>query len=137
MALHGFTQWPFFLVLAAFLIQTYIYLFNPALAGRIKGALKPLWTVLDRKYWVDDVYFAVFARGGVKLGRMFWKAGDAAVIDGVLVNGSARLIGMTAALVRQLQTGFIYYYALAMIAGVVVFMWMFIPGKLLSGWFIR
>ncbi len=120
MALHGFTQWPFFLVLAAFLIQTYIYLFNPELAGRIKGALKPLWTLLDRKYWVDDVYFAVFARGGVKLGRMFWKAGDAAVIDGVLVDGSAGLVQRIAASARRLQSGYLYHYAFAMILGLIL-----------------
>jgi NADH-quinone oxidoreductase subunit L len=120
MALHGFTQWPFFLVLAAFLIQTYIYLFNPAMAGRIKGALKPLWTVLDRKYWVDDVYFAVFARGGVALGRLFWKAGDAAVIDGALVNGSAGLVQKIAAAMRRLQSGYLYHYAFAMILGLIL-----------------
>ena len=45
---------------------TYIYLFNPAMAGKAKSALKPLWTVLDRKYWFDEVYQAVFARGGVR-----------------------------------------------------------------------
>ena len=120
MALHGFTQWPFFLVLAAFAIQTYIYLFNPALAGRIKGALKPLWTVLDRKYWVDDVYFAIFARGGVKLGRLFWKAGDAAVIDGVLVDGSAGLVRRIAGSVRRVQSGYLYHYAFAMILGLIL-----------------
>ncbi|HEX5305037.1 MAG TPA: NADH-quinone oxidoreductase subunit L [Dyella sp.] len=120
MALHGFTQLPFVLVLAAFLIQTYIYLFNPALAGRIKGALKPLWTVLDRKYWVDDVYFAIFARGGVKLGRLFWKAGDAAVIDGVMVNGSAGLVQRIAASARRLQSGYLYHYAFAMILGLIL-----------------
>jgi len=120
MALHGFWSVPFGLVLLAFAIQTYIYLFNPAMAGRIKSALKPLWTVLDRKYWVDDVYFAVFARGGVKLGRLFWKAGDAAVIDGALVNGSAGLVRWIAGGVRRLQSGYLYHYAFAMILGLIL-----------------
>ncbi|MBU6246579.1 MAG: NADH-quinone oxidoreductase subunit L [Xanthomonadaceae bacterium] len=121
MALHGFNPvGPFGLVLLAFAIQTYIYLFNPAMAGRIKSALKPLWTVLDRKYWVDDVYFAVFARGGVKLGRLFWKAGDAAVIDGALVNGSASLVQKIAAAMRRLQSGYLYHYAFAMILGLIL-----------------
>ncbi|OZB46478.1 MAG: hypothetical protein B7X42_08420, partial [Thiomonas sp. 14-66-4] len=71
------------------------------------------------------------------VGRGLWKGADAGLIDGVVVNGTARLVGIAAGLIRQLQTGFIYYYALAMIAGVVVFMWLFVPGKLLSGWFIR
>ncbi len=120
MALHGFTQLPFFLVLAAFVICTYIYLFNPALAGRIKSALKPLWTVLDRKYWVDDVYFALFARGGVLLGRGFWKASETAVIDGAMVNGSVGLIHRLATTMRRLQSGYLYHYAFAMILGLIL-----------------
>ncbi len=121
MALHGFNPMgPFGLVLLAFAIQTYIYLFNPAMAGRIKSALKPLWIVLDRKYWVDDVYFAVFARGGVKLGRLFWKVGDVAVIDGALVNGSAALVQKIAAAMRRLQSGYLYHYAFAMVLGLIL-----------------
>ncbi|GAA0888504.1 NADH-quinone oxidoreductase subunit L [Rhodanobacter soli] len=120
MALHGFTQLPFLLVLVAFVITTYIYLFNPALAGRIKSALKPLWTVLDRKYWVDDVYFALFARGGVLLGRGFWKASETAVIDGAMVNGSVSVIHRIAALLRRLQSGYLYHYAFAMILGLIL-----------------
>ena len=120
MALHGFTQLPFLLVLAAFAITTYIYLFNPALAGRIKSALKPLWTVLDRKYWVDDVYFALFARGGVLLGRGFWKVGERGVIDGAMVNGSVSVIHRIAALLRRLQSGYLYHYAFAMILGLIL-----------------
>ncbi|MHB1273852.1 MAG: NADH-quinone oxidoreductase subunit L [Rhodanobacter sp.] len=120
MALHGFTQLPFLLVLTAFAINTYIYLFNPAMADRIKSALKPLWTVLDRKYWVDDVYFAVFARGGVMLGRGFWKAGDTALIDDTLVNGSVSVIHRIAATVRRLQSGYLYHYAFAMILGLIL-----------------
>ena len=120
MALHGLSQPPFWLMLAAFVICTYIYLFNPALAGRIKSALKPLWTVLDRKYWVDDVYFALFARGGVLLGRGFWKASETAVIDGAMVNGSVSLIHRIAALMRRLQSGYLYHYAFAMILGLIL-----------------
>jgi NADH-quinone oxidoreductase subunit L len=118
--LHGFKQWPFWLVAAAFAIQTYIYLFNPAVADKIKSAFKPLWTVLDRKYWIDDIYFAVFAKGGVKLGRALWKGGDAAVIDGALVNGSASLVQRIAGGVRALQSGYLYHYAFAMILGLIL-----------------
>jgi NADH-quinone oxidoreductase subunit L len=120
MALHGFSQLPFLLVLIAFITCTYIYLFNPAMAGRIKSALKPLWIVLDRKYWVDNVYFAVFARGGVMLGRLFWKASETAVIDGVMVNGSVSLVHRVAATARRLQSGYLYHYAFAMILGLIL-----------------
>ena len=136
MALHGFTQLPFFLVLTAFVITTYIYLFNPAMADKIKSALKPLWTVLDRKYWIDDVYFAVFARGGVKLGRLFWKAGDTAVIDDTMVNGSVSMIHRIAATTRRLQSGYLYHYAFAMILGLILLLggyWFFGTGLIGSG----
>jgi NADH-quinone oxidoreductase subunit L len=120
MALHGFTQLPFLLVVVAFVICTYVYVFNPAMADRIKSALKPLWTVLDRKYWADEVQYTLFARGGVKMGRLFWKFSDAGAIDGVAVNGSVRMVHRGAALLRRLQTGYLYHYAFAMIIGVIV-----------------
>ena len=129
MALHGLNPiGPFGLVLLGFAIQTYIYLFNPALAGRIKQALHPLWLVLDRKYWVDEVYFAVFAKGGQKLGRLFWKAGDTAVIDNVMIDGTAALTQRIAAGVRRLQSGYLYQYAFAMIIGLILLLggyWLF------------
>jgi NADH-quinone oxidoreductase subunit L len=120
--LEGFTQTPFILVALAFILTTYIYLFNPSVADKIKSALKPFWTILDRKYWVDDIYFAIFARGGVALGRMFWKGGDAAVIDGVLIDGSASTIQRIASGVRRVQSGYLYHYAFAMILGLILLM---------------
>ncbi|HEX7813716.1 NADH-quinone oxidoreductase subunit L [Dyella sp.] len=118
--LEGFTGAPFFLVLAAFVITTYIYLFNIALADKIKSVLKPLWIVLDRKYWIDNIYFAVFAKGGLALGRALWKGGDAAVVDGLVVNGSASLVRKIASGVRRLQSGYLYHYAFAMILGLIL-----------------
>jgi NADH-quinone oxidoreductase subunit L len=120
MALHGFLSWPFALMALAFVITTYIYLFNPAMAGKIKNALKPLWTVLDRKYWMDDIQYALFGSGGIKLGRLFWKASEATVIDGAMVNGSAALVQRIAAAGRRLQSGYLYHYAFAMILGLIL-----------------
>jgi NADH-quinone oxidoreductase subunit L len=120
MALNGFIQLPFLLVLIAFVSCTYIYLFNPAMAGKIKAALMPLWTVLDRKYWVDNVYFTVFARGSVMLGRAFWKVGERGAIDGAMVDGSVGLVHRIAASVRKLQSGYLYHYAFAMILGLIL-----------------
>jgi NADH-quinone oxidoreductase subunit L len=118
--LEGLTQLPFIFVLIAFAITTYIYLFNVSLAGKIKSALKPIWIILDRKYWVDNIYFTIFARGGVALGRMFWKGGDTAVIDGVLIDGSASMIQRIASAMRRLQSGYLYHYAFAMILGLIL-----------------
>ena len=119
MVLHGVTQAPFWLALAGFAVATYIWLLNPGIADKAKNALRPLYNVLANKYWVDELYQAVFARGGVALGRGLWKGGDAGVIDGLAVNGSAALVASTAATVRWLQSGYLYHYAFAMILGLI------------------
>ncbi len=120
MLLHGFgwssPLWP---ALAGFAVATWIWLLNPALAGKAKQALRPIYDVLAHKYWVDELYQAVFARGGVALGRALWKGGDATVIDGLVVNGSAAAVSRTAYAVRWLQSGYLYHYAFAMILGLV------------------
>ncbi len=128
MALHGFVQLPFLLVLAAFVITTYIYVFNPAVADRLKRAFHPLWRLLDHKYWVDEIYYALFARGGVLLGKLFWKVGDKGLLDGVVVGGPVTAVRGLAASLRRLQTGFVYHYVFAMIFGLVLLLggyWVF------------
>ncbi len=119
LGLEGFTGWPFVLVVLGFAITTYVYIFNPPMAGRIQRMLKPVYVVLDRKFWFDEVYQAVFARGGVKLGRMLWKAGDHTVIDGA-IDGSASLVQRIASGMRRLQSGYLYHYAFAMILGLIL-----------------
>jgi NADH-quinone oxidoreductase subunit L len=120
MGLHGFTQLPFWIAFAGFLVATYVYLFNPNFADQAKRALKPVYDTLNHKYWIDELYFAVFARGGVALGRAFWRGGDAALIDGALVNGSASVVARVAAGARRLQSGLLYHYAFAMILGLIL-----------------
>jgi NADH-quinone oxidoreductase subunit L len=119
MVLHGFTQPPFWIAFAGFVVATYIWLLNPGVAGKAKKALHPLYNVLVHKYWVDEVYQAVFARGGLALGRGLWKGGDVGIIDGIAVDGSSALVARTAATVRWLQSGYLYHYAFAMILGLI------------------
>jgi NADH-quinone oxidoreductase subunit L len=95
----------------------YLYLKNTALTDRIAAAMAPVIRVLDNKYWFDWFNENVLARGARALGRLFWKIGDEIVVDGVLVNGSARSVGWLAAVVRHVQSGYLYHYAFAMIIG--------------------
>jgi NADH-quinone oxidoreductase subunit L len=117
--LQGFVGAPFGFAFAGFLAATYIYLYNPSLADRAKNALYPLWNVLDKKYWFDPVYQAVFARGSLLLGRGLWKGGDVGVIDNIVIDGSAGAVARIAGVVRWVQSGYLYTYAFAMILGVV------------------
>jgi NADH-quinone oxidoreductase subunit L len=137
MTLHGLTSLPLWLAVAGFATAYYGYMVNLNFPRAVQRAFGPIYTVLDHKYYFDWFNEHVLAAAARLLGKGLWKGGDVGLIDGLLVNGSARVVGWTARVVRLLQTGYIYYYALAMIAGVVVFMGYFVPGKLLSGWFIR
>jgi len=118
-ALEGLGQWPFILALLGFASATYIYLFNPSLADKAQNAFKPLWKLLDRKYWVDELYQTLFAKGSLVLGRGLWKGGDVGVIDNVLIDGTSASVGRIAAAVRWVQSGYLYTYAFAMILGLV------------------
>lgn len=128
MVLHGFTQAPFWIALAGFATATWIWLFNPAIADKAENAMRPLHTLLMNKYWFDNVYQAVFARGGIAFGRGLWRGSDTALIDGA-INGSASLVEQISALVRRLQSGYLYHYAFAMILGLILLLggswWLF------------
>ncbi|MBX3696536.1 MAG: NADH-quinone oxidoreductase subunit L [Dokdonella sp.] len=128
MALHGFSQPPFWIALAGFAAATWIWLFQPSIADKAENALRPLHTLLANKYWFDSVYQAVFARGGVALGRGLWRGGDAGLIDGA-IDGSASFIDQLSAIVRRVQSGYLYHYAFAMILGLILLLggswWLF------------
>jgi NADH-quinone oxidoreductase subunit L len=120
MGLHGFLGLPFWLSLAGVVASWYMYLKNPALPTAIKKRFGFIYTVLDNKYYFDWFNENVLARAARLIGTGLWKGGDVGLIDGIAVNGSARLVGWFAGVVRWIQTGYIYHYAFAMILGLVV-----------------
>jgi len=126
--LHGMTTLPFYLAMAGLLVAGYIYLFNPGLADLIKDRLAVVYRILDRKYGFDEFNQAVFAGGSRAIGRALWQGGDRAVIDGVIVDGSAHAVGWLAGVVRHLQTGYLYHYAIAMVVGLIgLLAWFVMP----------
>ena len=118
MALHALTTLPFLLALAGVVVAWWFYLRQPAIPAAIHARFGPIYRLLENKYymdWINERLLAPAARG---LGQGLWKGGDGAVIDGFVINGSARVIGAMAGLVRLFQTGFLYWYALVMLLGV-------------------
>ena len=126
MMMHGLTALPFWFALAGLATAWYCYILKPEVPGMVRERLGPLVRVLENKYGFDDFNQKVFAGGAVGLGRGLWRFGDVMLIDGLMVNGSARLVGWIAGTVRWLQTGFIYNYAFAMILGVFVLMFFWV-----------
>jgi len=117
MVFHGLQTLPFLLALAGFGLAWLFYIRDPRLPEKVHERFRLAYTVLDRKYGFDDFYQAVFAGGARRLGNVLWRIGDVKAIDGFLVNGTARAIGWISALVRHVQTGYVYHYAFAMIVG--------------------
>jgi NADH-quinone oxidoreductase subunit L len=124
---HGLVSAPFWLAIAGIVTAWYLYLKRPALPKWIAMELGPLYALVERKYGFDELYAWLFAGGARALGKGFWRFGDQAVIDGLLVNGSARVVGWFSSVIRLFQTGFVYQYAFTMLIGVVI----------LAFWFLR
>jgi len=124
--LHAFQTLPFWLVVAGAVITWYCYLINPKVPAAIKSSLSGVYKLLDNKYYVDWVNEQIIARGARCLGYGLWQRGDRGLIDGVLVNGSARVVGWVAAVSRHLQSGYIYHYAFAMIIGIMALITFFV-----------
>ncbi len=126
MALHAFTTAPFWLALAGVGAAYYLYMVNTALPAAIQARVQPIYTLLENKYYLDWINENILARGARAVGTGLWKGGDAAVIDGLLVNGSWKVVGWVSGVVRWVQTGYLYHYAFAMIMGVFVLMTYFV-----------
>jgi NADH-quinone oxidoreductase subunit L len=117
--LHGLLGLPVILSLAGVAVAWYAYLHRPGLPDQVRRRLNVIYTLLANKYYFDDFNEKILARGGRALGTLLWRVGDVVLIDGAAVNGTARLVGWAALVVRQVQTGYLYHYAFAMIIGLV------------------
>ena len=128
-ALHGMTGLPFVLMLAGVASAWYLVLGRPSLESELRARFAPLFRLLDNKYYFDAFNEKVLAAGARALGTAFWKGGDVAIIDGAAVNGSARLVGWSAGVLRHLQSGYLYHYAFATIIGLSALLaWLFWRG---------
>jgi NADH-quinone oxidoreductase subunit L len=119
MALHGFGTLPFWLALAGVVVAYVFYLLKPEIPAACARVFAPIVKVLENKYYMDWFNEHVLAAGARLVGRGLWKGGDVAFIDGALVNGSARSVGAISSVVRLVQTGYLYWYALVMILGLM------------------
>jgi len=119
---------PFWLAIGGIVFAWYCYCRDTDLPNRIAQRFSLIYQILDKKYGFDEFYQTVFARGSVRLGKFLHRRADAGLIDGMMVNGTARAIGRISTRLRRIQTGFTYHYAFAMIIGlfslITVFVWL-------------
>ncbi|MCX4188754.1 NADH-quinone oxidoreductase subunit L [Methylophaga sp. OBS3] len=123
---HGLMMPPVWLTLAGIVTAWFLYIKHPGLPATIQQKFMWLWRFMDNKYGFDSFNETVFAGGARGLGRFLWKLGDTKLIDGLVVNGSARLVGVFARVGRHIQSGYLYHYAFAMMIGVWVLLTWFV-----------
>ncbi|MBK6320846.1 NADH-quinone oxidoreductase subunit L [Candidatus Aalborgicola defluviihabitans] len=126
MAMHSLTSLPLLLATAGVLLAYVFYMLKPEWPAAIKRTFMPIFILLENKYYMDWINENIVVKGGQALGRAFWKVGDQAIIDGGIVNGSWKLIGVVSSVVRKVQTGYLYHYAMVMILGIFVLMTYFV-----------
>ncbi len=127
-ALHCVASPPFYLALAGFIVAWLLYIIAPHIPGQIAERFRWVHTVLEEKYGFDRFNDFLFAGGARALGQQLWQKADAGLIDGFIVNGSARLVGHISAVLRGLQTGVLSSYAFAMIFGLLIFLLWIVHG---------
>ena len=125
MAIDSLTSLPFILALSGVVLSWFFYMKRPDIPATIQSKCGLILYVLENKYGFDRFNEKVFAAGSRFIGGKLWTIGDVQLIDGIMVNGTANLIGRLSKVIRGLQSGLIYHYAFAMIIGVFLLLTLF------------
>ena len=126
--LHSFSaSLAFYMAFLGFSVAWLLYIKYPEIPNKIHTKMRAVVIVLEEKYFFDTLWMKAFPFMGKSIGRILWKQGDEKMIDGTLVNGTAYGIRSIASVIRNIQTGYLYHYAFAMIVGLVIilswFLW--------------
>jgi NADH-quinone oxidoreductase subunit L len=125
---HGIWQKPFWFAMAGIFVAWFCYLRRPDIPGRVADRTSLVYQMLVNKYGFDTFYNWFFAGGATRTGRLLWQAGDVGIIDGIVVDGSAKMVVWWSSVVRKLQSGYLYHYAFAMILGLLALLAIFVHG---------
>ena len=117
---HGVKGLPFWLMLAGIGTAWYLYMVRTDIPAQLAERFQPLFRLLTKKYYFDEIYYGLFAMGSRIVGWVLWQIGDVRLIDGLFVNGSAKVVGAVSAVVRHIQSGYLYHYAFGMIIGLLL-----------------
>ena len=127
---HGLMTAPFWLAISGVIVAWYCYVRRPDFPRRVADSLSLVYTVLVEKYGCDRFNDWFFGGGARAAGNLLWQSGDVGLIDGLIVNGSAKMVRWWSSVIRNLQSGYLYHYAFAMILGLLVLLGVFVHGVL-------
>jgi len=109
---------PLIAAVGGIALSYYYYIVNPSMPARTIRAFKPLHTLFYNKWYFDELYEAMFVQPALAIGRVFWKKGDGATIDGLGPDGIAARAQDLAGVLSRFQSGYLYHYAFVMLIGV-------------------
>jgi len=118
--LHGFSGLAVWLSFAGVFAAWFIYMKKPQIAELAEKKLSFIHKTLEEKYYFDKFNEVVFAGGSRAIGMLLWRVGDSLLIDGLFVNGSAKVVGWFSSTIRHVQTGYLNHYAFAMVTGLLL-----------------
>src|SRR4051812_14294738 len=120
---HDVPTWVALLPLLAGLIgigfSFIAYMKRTDLPAKMAAAFGPIYTFVYNKWFFDELFDATLVNPAKALGRILWKGGDGAIIDGLGPDGISKVTVNLAGRASKLQTGYVYHYAFAMMIGVV------------------
>ncbi len=123
---HSATSPVFWLTLTGIMLAALFYLVFPTVPAWFAQRFQWIYRILLNKYGFDWFNDHVLVNGSKLLGRVFYRAGDQALIDGAVVNGSGKLVRWVATYSRNMQDGYLYHYVLVMILGLFGFLFWFL-----------
>ena len=123
---HSVTSPVFWLTLTGIMLAALFYLVFPTVPAWFAQRFQWIYRILLNKYGFDWFNDHVLVNGSKLLGRVFYRAGDQALIDGAVVNGSGKLVRWVATYSRNMQDGYLYHYVLVMILGLFGFLFWFL-----------
>lgn len=103
-----------------------LYMWNQKIVAWVTQTFKGLYQFLLNKWYIDELYEMLFVTPAKRLAQFFWVKGDMQLIDGYGPNGIAQRVRQIASRVSQVQTGYLYHYALSFIVGFVGLLMIFI-----------
>ncbi|UYN93035.1 MAG: NADH-quinone oxidoreductase subunit L [Enhydrobacter sp.] len=124
---------PLVMAVSGIALSYYYYVVNPALPAKTVAAFRGVHALFFNKWYFDEIYDAIFVKPSLAIGRVFWKKGDGAVIDGLGPDGIAARAQDMAGVLSRFQSGYLYHYAFVMLVGVAAvvtyFMYPVLGGK--------
>lgn len=126
--LHSVFSLTFWITVAGIAIAWICYIAVPSIPGYLARRFSLIYKILLNRYGFDAFNNLVFIKGSKGIGSVFYSVGDQTLIDGMVVNGSSRLVRWLSAKGRMIQSGYLYHYATVMVLGLLGFLCWLILG---------